>query len=284
MRRLVLFVMLALIAVFSILNFLTNREEKNEIRFAAMGTEAVIIIEGKDAAAHLMAARRKIEELEQKFSIYRTDSEILQINKQAGTGWVKVTADTLEVVRLGQIVSRITDGAFDITRKDFRIIKLDRLNNKVMVEKKEYNIDLGGIGKGYAVQAAAKTLRERGVKKALINMRSSIAAIGGPWKIGICDPRDKSKIIEEIELYDGDALSTSGNYEQGSHITDPKNGRLVKSNGSVTIIARDGGFADALSTGIFVLGQEKGTRLLNSLSEIKAILINSDGKKTKVNF
>jgi thiamine biosynthesis lipoprotein len=108
-------------------------------------------------------------------------------------------------------------------------------------------------------------------------MSSSIAAIGGPWKIGVKDPRKRSRILGVIILNDGEALSTSADYEQPGHIIDPRSGRSADKCLSVTVIALNAGFADALSTAIFVLGPGEGLKLANQ-QKVKVLIVDKKGK------
>jgi thiamine biosynthesis lipoprotein len=127
-------------------------------------------------------------------------------------------------------------------------------------------LDLGGIAVGYALDRAARILRSNGVESSLINHSGDILAIGSPpeddhWEVGITDPVDTEKIATTVRICD-EALSTSGNYRnfvkaEGrtiGHILDPASGRSADSLLSATVIAPSAVEADALSTGLFVLG------------------------------
>ena len=144
-------------------------------------------------------------------------------------------------------------------------------------------IDLGAIGKGYAIEAARKIMQEKGTKKALIDMHSSIAAIGGPWRIGIFDPRAQNtekNILGVVILNNREALSTSAQYEQPGHIIDPRTGQAANLCYSVTITGRNAGLADALSTAVFVLGPERGLALIKALN-YEGLIIKNNGEIIK---
>ena len=155
-------------------------------------------------------------------------------------------------------------------------------------------IDLGGIGKGYAVDMATRILKGNRIKSALINFAGNIYAYGTPpgkesWVIGLQHPRKSEGILSSFEVKDK-AVSTSGDYEKFfiingkrySHIIDPRTGNPVKDIVSVTIVADNATRADALSTGVFVLGLDKGMELIENLPDIEGIIIyernNSDLK------
>ena len=142
-------------------------------------------------------------------------------------------------------------------------------------------IDLGAIAKGFALDCAAKKLKENGINSCLVNAGGQIYALGNksgqPWKVGIRG-KNKSEIIGLLELKDQSA-STSGNYEQFffkngrryCHIIDPRTGYPVEHRvTSITVISERGLDADALSTTLFVLNQEEGEKLLKKFPKTSA--------------
>jgi len=155
-------------------------------------------------------------------------------------------------------------------------------DNMVKFSVPGMEIDLGGIAKGYALDCAVKKLKENGVKICLINAGGQVAAIGKkygrPWRIGIKHPRSGvSKGPAGLVLLSDGSISTSGDYEQYfiqakhrySHIIDPKTGMPSQSRiTAVTVKAPDGLTADALSTAVYVLGEEKGRKLIGAIPGI----------------
>ncbi len=193
---------------------------------------------------------------------------------------------------------------------DYRSIVTE--GNKVRFSQKGMQITLGGIAKGYAVDKAMQVLRRQGVTQALVNAGGDMYCLGeGPkeqavreklqqfflffldkdpkekkWGIGIQDPRDKDKIIGMIKVKDK-GVATSGDYRryvtiQGkrfSHIVNPATGLTVQNVPmSVTIIAPDATTADALATGVFVLGPEMGIKLINKLPGVEGMIV-SEGER-----
>jgi thiamine biosynthesis lipoprotein len=240
----------------------------------AMGT--FITVKGKDAGL----AVSEIKRLDHLFSNFDPSSEVSLINARAGISPLKVSDDTFKVVAQSLNISRVSAGAFDITLGrggNYRDIILDENDRTILLKRKGMKIDLGGIGKGFAVERATESLRSNKVKKALIDMRSSIAAIGGPWRIGVIDPTNESNVLGVVTLRDGDALSTSGQYEQPGHIIDPRSGRKADQCLSVTIIGKDAGQADALTTAVFVLGPESGMELISKM-KVRGIIVTKSGK------
>lgn len=204
----------------------------------------------------------EIKRLDKLLSKFDSNSEISLMNKGQGpacrSGRVKGSRDTREVLELAEEVKRLSHGAFDITMGKGR------------------QIDLGGIAKGYAVGKAREKMRLAGVKRAMIDMHSSIAVIGDGWRVGVSGIGNQ--ILEVVELNDGEALSTSGQYEQPGHILDPRTGKPADKCLSVTVIAKDAGLADALSTAVFVLGPVEGMKLIKSIKNVKVIILDRKGK------
>ncbi len=166
--------------------------------------------------------------------------------------------------------------------RDPQVVKGIRFKNP------DTRIDLGGIGTGYAVDTAIRMLRKNGINSTLINFAGNIYAYGIPpgkksWIIGLQHPRKKETLLGSFEIVNK-AVSTSGDYEKFfaidgerySHIIDPRTGKPVKGIVSVTIVTHNATRADALSTGIFVLGLVKGMALIERLTDVEGIIIYED--------
>jgi thiamine biosynthesis lipoprotein len=143
-------------------------------------------------------------------------------------------------------------------------------------------ITLAGVAKGYAVDKAIEALSQRNIRHAVVNAGGDIRLLGGktetiPWKIAIRDPKNKTRIITTVDLYD-QAIATSGTYHRSfNDIINPKVGRPAQGVLSSTIIAKKAMDADMLATCMFVLGAEKGRGLLGRLDGAKAFVITNDG-------
>ncbi|MDQ7779546.1 MAG: FAD:protein FMN transferase [Planctomycetota bacterium] len=151
-------------------------------------------------------------------------------------------------------------------------------------------IDLGGIAQGVAADLAAAKLAASGVKSALIDIGGDIRALGGKlgqgdWVIAVRDPRDAAKFVAKLRM-NGNAVTTSGDYERFlviggtkvNHIIDARTGGSANLCASVTIIAPTGCDADALATTVFVLGPDDGMKLVESLPDVEALIIDPSGK------
>jgi thiamine biosynthesis lipoprotein len=143
-------------------------------------------------------------------------------------------------------------------------------------------ITLAGVAKGYAVDKAIEALCRSNIRHALVNAGGDIRVIGGkgeniPWKVAIRDPRNKTRIVTTVELYD-QAIATSGTYRRSfNDIINPKVGRPAQGVLSSTVIAEKATDADILATCMFIQEAEKGIELVGKMNGVKAFVIRSDG-------
>lgn len=291
-----------------------------------MGTWAEITVYSQDVKSANIAINSAFDAMtavDGLMSAYNQDSEISEINRQAGKKSVGVSPQTFFVIKSAIHYSEISDGAFDITisplvrswgffRKqgrippqeeinqqralvNYRLIELDSERNRIKLLKNGMALDLGGIAKGYAVDQAIEKLRAAKVENVLVNLSGNMYAMGHPkdraaWRIGIRHPRQKADLLGFIELKE-EAIATSGDYEKFfihngkrySHIINPSTGYPVSGIASVTIIAPTAMEADALSTAVFVLGTEKGLQLIKSKDGVEGIIVQIDDKE-KLSF
>ncbi|MFQ5794068.1 MAG: FAD:protein FMN transferase [Candidatus Bipolaricaulia bacterium] len=178
-------------------------------------------------------------------------------------------------------------------------ILLDRVRRTVTLTSETARIDLGGIAKGYAADRAMEVLKGAGVEAALIDAGGDIRVYNRkpvrsllffererPFQIGIQHPRVERKLLGTIELEGDRAVATSGDYQQyrivdGTryhHILDPDTGWPARRAISVTVAAPTAMAADALSTGVFVLGPESGMILIERLDEVEGVIVTSTGE------
>lgn len=284
-----------------------------------MGTFVEITVYGKDTHAcqrAIDAAFDELEKAENSFSKYMSNSEVSLINKLASQRAVKVSPEVFEVISISQDISKLSDGAFDITvgslmniwdlaRKIRRVpnreelhgalevanydeVILDTSEQTVNFRKAGVQIDLGGIAKGYAVDKAVDALRRYGISSALVNAGGDIFALGSPpsedcWKVGLQHPRNRDEIVTILELTN-QAVVTSGDYEncffigdrRYCHIIDPRTGEPVQGMLSTTVIAPSASEADALATAVFVLGLKEGMSFIEGLNQIEGVIIAED--------
>lgn len=170
----------------------------------------------------------------------------------------------------------------------WRNIKLDETNKSVMLTKPETQISLGGIAKGYAVDKAAKVLEAAGLTSFFVQAGGDLFARGkkpdgSEWQAGIRDPRGKEgQYFAKLPLSDH-AFSTAGDYERSyvvngkryHHIIDPRTGQPATACRSVTIWAPNAFVADAIDDAVFILGPEKGMKLVESLDGVAAVIVDA---------
>lgn len=223
-------------------------------------------------------------------------------------------SDIVDLFALSDSISRLTDGAFDISIAPLMEIwgfyagekivpdsgqiasAKERVDYRKIVVKKDsifipanMKVDLGGIAQGFAADRIGAILRKYGVRSALINIAGEILAIGRlpqgrPWRIGIKNPRGVGVI--ETQNLDDAALSTSGDYEnffivdgqRYAHILDPKSGRPARDFVSVTIFGREAALCDGIATAVCAMGAEKGVKFLDAL-KIRGIIYHERGGK-----
>jgi len=274
-----------------------------------MGTvvEISVIPADEEAIKEAFDAIKKVDEL---MSTYKPESEVSILNRQ---GENQLSPQTTQIIQEAIKFSEMTEGAFDITcrplinlwnraKKEEKIPTLQEIEEaKNLVSYKKIalegdlvkfgqpgmEIDLGGIAKGWAVDKAIQALRKREVKAALVNAGGDLYALGRrslwkKWEVGTQHPRDQEKILTTIEVSDR-GVATSGDYRRYftlegrrfSHIVDPRTGETVEEVPmSVTVVAPDATTADALATGIFVLGPEEGMKLIESLPGVEGLIVS----------
>ncbi|WP_441290068.1 FAD:protein FMN transferase [Sorangium sp. KYC3313] len=293
----------------------------------AMGTSLLLAAytsEAMDEAAirgRLDKAIAEIRRLEGLMTTWRPDSELSRVNAAAGKGAVEVSPESLAVIEKSLWISERSEGVFDVTfeamhglwkfdediddnvpRKedveraraliDHRQIKIDRARRTVMLGKPGMRMSLGGIAKGYAVDAAARVLRGEGLTSFFVQAGGDLYIAGkkpdgSPWRAGVRDPRgkDANDHFAMIEVEDH-AFSTAGDYERSfikdgrryHHIIDPRTGFPATGSRSVTIWARDALTADAIDDAVFILGAEKGLALVESIEDCGAVIVDRNNK------
>ena len=256
----------------------------------------------------------EIEYLESIFSVTAPKSDISKINSNAGR-FTAVSEDTVALVKRAAEISEMTEGSLDITvypmlkewgftTGNYKIPEQTTLNdllkntgyhnialedNKIKIPE-NFAVDLGAVAKGYTGDKLCDIFRKENVKSALINLGGNVQTVGTKpdgslWKVALKNPADTEKEVCVLSLSDK-AMITSGGYEryfvgkdgkQYWHILDPKTGYPSdKGLLSVTVIGEDGTLCDALSTALFVMGEEKAKAFVKTQSKTDVILINRD--------
>jgi len=170
---------------------------------------------------------------------------------------------------------------------DYRAVDVDAQAGTVLLRRGGMRIHLGGIGKGFAVDRAAALFRSHGIRDFMIQAGGDLYASGRrgdrPWRAGIRDPRGPAdRIFAALELND-ETFSTSGDYERFfvrdgrryHHILDPDSGQPAAGSRSVTIVAARATLADALATGVFILGPDAGMSLIERLPDVEGVIVGA---------
>jgi len=291
--------------------------ERRSAEIIVMGgvpLEIVLFGRGGDQfRADVEAVRKEAARLEKIFNAYDRFSALSRLNARPVNARMEVAPELAEVLRLSRRIWRLTDGRFDPTvgplialwkkagvahtlptpaeiraaRERTGMDKL-RVEGLLVMRTADVAVDLGGVAKGYIVDRLVDILRRRGAEAGIVNAGGDLRVFGkrrGGFLVGIRDPRDPLGLIKKKTVHRG-AVVTSGSYERFvviegkrySHIIDPVTGRPVSNDlASVTVYAPDAATADALATGIFVLGFEKGRRLLERLEHVGGFLVKRDG-------
>lgn len=283
-----------------------------------MGTRIAVELWADDREqgnATIEAVLEEMRRIDRDMSTYKPLSEVSRVNAEAAAHPIEISRELFDLLTKAQEYSRITNGAFDITYAsvgymyDFREhirpseaqiskalpainyqhVLLDEAARTVKFTQPGVRIDLGGIGKGHAVDKGIELLQARGFKHALVTAGGDSRIIGDrfgkPWVVGIRHPDRKDEVIARIPLEDA-ALSTSGDYERYfdedgiryHHIIDPKTGHSARNVRSATIIGPTATRTDGLSKTAFVLGAEQALEIYNRLEDIDAVLVTPEGK------
>jgi len=267
------------------------------------------------ARALIGRARAEIERLEQIFSLYRSDSAVSRLNSRGVLHAPPL--DLVRLLADARRYSALTEGAFDVTvqplwrlyaehfggqkatangpgpealatvlaRVDYRAVSVDPA--RIAFEKPHMAITLNGIAQGYITDRVADLFRRNGLGDILIDL-GELRALGRhpedrPWTVGLEDPRRRSRVFETLEL-DNTALATSAGRGTGfdasgahHHLFEPRSGRSSNRYLSVSVKAPTATEADALSTGLFHLDQDRFTDLLKRRPGVAAIAMLANG-------
>jgi len=175
-----------------------------------------------------------------------------------------------------------------IKRVSYQNIILNREHGTVYLKQEGMKIGFGSIGKGYAANRAMQVMKDLGIKSGMVNAGGDLVTWGPSpkgkeWPVGIADPNQYGKIFAWLSVKDL-ALVTSGDYQKFftyngtryGHIIDPKTGYPVTGIKSVSILCPDAELADALATGVYVLGAKRGMELIDRLNQVEGLIITSE--------
>lgn len=273
--------------------------------------------EKKDISKITQQCWERFKTIQASMNAQSTVGDVARINNLGFYG-VQVSDDVYNLLKDSIELSRLTEGAFDVTvfplvalwkaaakvgqmpaegtlaaaknKVGYKYIRLET-GNTVFLEKNGMKIDLGGIAKGYAVDQAARILDQNGIRHFLIDAGGDIYCRGlydgkKAWQVGIQDPTRGNIVIDLLKIKD-EAVTTSGDYERFyvidgkkfSHIINPVTGYPQETVISATVIATKAYQADAISTALCVMGTQKGIDLIDSLNGVEAMIVkDTEGK------
>ncbi len=295
-------------------------------RFVAMGTFLDITVPKDGDPAAMRKAVSAVREVENSLSYFMPSSEVGRFNRNASEGsTITLSKDFASVLQAGRKINQASGGAFDPTVVPLLVAwgfrdngsasgrlpsdrelqaAMDRTgmnhllfagdNRTLSVDRDGVKLDLGGIGKGYGMDRAAMALAAAGVN-GMVNGGGDIATVGWaeadePWAIGVRDPLRPGRIFATLQLPGGQAVATSGNYEQFrelngqriSHIIDPRTGAPADRVVSATVLAGKAVDADAIATACTAMSPMEAVDMCNRLPGVEALLVYKTNNSSKL--
>lgn len=289
-----------------------------------MGSRFDITIVAHDsltAETRIKETIAEITRIENLISDWKSDSQVSEVNQNAGIRAVKVDREVFDLTKRAIAISKITNGAFDISfaalekiwkfdgsmtemptpeqikksveKVGYQNIALDSIQSTIFLKLPGMKIGFGSIGKGYAADKAREVMEAKGVKAGIVNASGDLTTWGTQpngkeWTIGITNPFDTDKFVKIFSLK-REAVTTSGSYEKFtelngkrySHIINPITGYPATGLVSVTIFGPSAEMANGFSTSLIVLGKEAGLQLINKYPECSCLMITDKGKVFK---
>lgn len=263
----------------------------------------------------------EITRIENLISDWKPDSQVSQVNQNAGIKPIKVDREVFQLTQRAIKLSEITNGGFDVSfaamdriwkfdgsmnempsaeaikksveKVGYKNIILDSVESTIFLKLKGMKIGFGALGEGYATDKCRAMMIEKGIQAGIINGSGDMSTWGKQpngkdWKIGITNPFHPEKLLAAVPIKDG-AVTTSGSYEKFvvfngkrySHIINPATGYPATGLCSVTVFGPNAETANGLSTSMMVLGQKEGLLLLQKFSDYSCVMITDKGKVIK---
>jgi thiamine biosynthesis lipoprotein len=281
-----------------------------------MGGRFDITIVAKDsitAEQNIDSCILEISRIESLISDWKYDTQVSEVNRNAGIRPVKVSDEVFELAQRAINLSVETDGAFDVSfaamekiwkfdgsmtampspdavkrsvaKVGYRNIILDRINSTIFLRLKEMKIGFGALGEGYADDRCRGIMQAKGIKAGIINASGDMASWGKqpdgqPWSIGITNPFHPDALFGIVPLFQS-AIVTSGSYQKFvmlngkryAHIINPKTGYPSTGLISVSIIGPSAERANGLSTSMMVMGKDKALAFIKHYPAYKYLII-----------
>ncbi|WP_428979177.1 FAD:protein FMN transferase [Flavobacterium cupriresistens] len=299
----------------------TGQEVMRKRTTLLMGSRFDITIVAQDsltAETRINETIAEITRIENLISDWKSDSQVSEVNQNAGIRAVKVDKEVFDLTKRAIAISKMTNGAFDISfaamekvwkfdgsmteiptpeqikksveKVGYKNIVLDSIQSTIFLQLPGMKIGFGSIGKGYAADKAREVMEAKGIKAGIVNASGDLTTWGKQpngkaWTIGITNPFDTEKFVKIVPLK-SEAVTTSGDYEKFvelngkrySHIINPITGYPATGLVSVTVFGPSAEMANGFSTSLIVLGKESGLQLINQYPEYSCMMITDKGK------
>ncbi|KAA9353220.1 FAD:protein FMN transferase [Larkinella humicola] len=310
-----------LVLIFILSGFSTTAQVLRKRTVKLMGSRFDITLVAHDslsAEQNIDAVIAEVTRIENLISDWKDDSQISQVNKNAGIAPVRVDAEVFALTERALHFSKITKGAFDISfaamdriwkfdgsmtempgpeavkksveKVGYEYIVLDRARSTIFLKRKGMKIGFGALGEGYAADRCRDLMLAKGIKAGIVNGSGDMSTWGkqpdgSDWTIGITNPIRKDTVFAIVPLRQS-AVVTSGSYEKFvvfngqryAHIINPVTGYPATGVCSVTVFGPSAETANGFSTSLMVLGKNAGLKLINQYPDYRCILITDDGR------
>lgn len=304
-----------IVVLFYVFCFTCFAQARYEYSHQQMGTQIGLVFYEKDKARADSIAQlvfKRIDELNGILSNYLPQSEINRLGKKPNRD-VVVSTDLFRLMNISGDYAKRTSGAFDITlgplielwkkaRKNRQVPSMAEIRsaqqrtghgnlefpniNTVRLKQEGMQLDVGGIGKGFAADEAINLLKRNGIKSALVDMGGDVTVSGAPpnkefWILGFSYFNENGEeVFQKVKLKNR-AVATSGDLYQYSvidgkrysHIVDPKSGIALSNNIQVTVIAPNGTMADAYASALSVLGIGEGRKVVRETTDLEVFMV-----------
>ena len=281
----------------------------------------IVAVDSLKAEKHIDEVIAEMSRIETLISDWKINSQISEVNRNAGVKPVKVDREVFELTQRSLYFSELSEGAFDISyaamdkiwkfdgsmvkmptleeikrsvaKVGYQNIILDSLNSTIFLKLSGMKIGFGATGKGYAADKGRDLMEAKGVKAGIVNASGDMttwgkSVRGKAWNVGVTNPFDEEKYLAVISL-NRDAVTTSGSYEKYvefdgkryAHIINPVTGYPATGLISVTVVGPSAETANGLSTSIMVLGSTKGLELLLKFPAYSCVMVTDDGEVVK---
>lgn len=281
----------------------------------------IVAVDSLKAEKHIDEVIAEMSRIETLISDWKINSQISEVNRNAGVKPVKVDREVFELTQRSLYFSELSEGAFDISyaamdkiwkfdgsmvkmptleeikrsvaKVGYQNIILDSSNSTIFLKLSGMKIGFGATGKGYAADKGRDLMEAKGVKAGIVNASGDMttwgkSVRGKAWNVGVTNPFDEEKYLAVISL-NRDAVTTSGSYEKYvefdgkryAHIINPVTGYPATGLISVTVVGPSAETANGLSTSIMVLGSTKGLELLLKFPAYSCVMVTDDGEVVK---